>query len=160
MRLVPRAATMLIGQSIDDLRDASGGRLVDDRTDDRSRYNCRGCDCGSDCNRVVTAATTVIAAATVVPAAMVVGIYVDVAIYVDVRIAVHVDVVVSVHVVIPVLVLVVAAAWGRVDAGSSAGAGTATATTARAAATAASALSGKCHSRYQDGDGEDGEELS
>jgi hypothetical protein len=156
--LVPRAAAPLVGQSIDDLRYATCRRLVNDGTDDRSGYYCRGCDCSSYCNRVIAAASAVITAAAVVAATVIAVVYIDIdiAVHVDVVVAVGVGVVVAINVGVVVPVLVHIAAWGGVDAGSSTAAVSATASSAcaTAASAAASALGKECHPTYQDDDGE------
>jgi len=187
LRLVPGAIAVLIGKSINDLGSAACRRLVDDRTDGCSRHCYCGCCYGSRGDGMVAAASTVVASTTVATVYVHIYVPIDVDVVVDVGVAIDVlvdvgvsiDVLISVGIAIGTLVgvgsaigalvggvigaLVATPGWRGVDAGFSAGAGTTTATTVCAATTtaaAASALSGKCHSRYQDGDGEYGEELS
>ena len=63
--MIPGAAALLIGKAVDDLSDTPCRWSVNYRTNDRGRdYRC-GSDSRGGCNRMVTAAATVVAAAMV-----------------------------------------------------------------------------------------------
>src|SRR5271155_173085 len=82
LRLIPGAAALLVGESVDDGGDASWWRLVHYRTDDGSSDYSRGCDSSSDCDWVVAAAATVVAATAVVTVIDVdVDVSIDVGVY-------------------------------------------------------------------------------
>ena len=190
LRLVPGTAALLIGQSAHNLRYAACRRGVNDGADYSRCYDGRGCDCGSCCNGVIAATSTVIAAAVAavnvdvdiaIDVYVLIDVYVtvDVGVLVDVGVAVLVDVGIAVLVGIGGTVLVGAgiggailgtgvaavltgAPAGAVDTGLGAAPRSAAATcaTTTAASASTSALSEKCHSRDEDGDGEYSKDLS
>ena len=182
--MIPGAATLRVGESVHDLcHTTRRWWLIDDRPYDRCRdYRCAG-DRSCGCDWVIAASAAIVAAATVVVAvdvdiAIDVYVLIDVYVSVDVGVLVHVSVSVDVLVGVAVLigvggvgaVLVSGARVGTVlagagvtaiDTGLRAAPWLATATRGTtAAATTSSALSKKCHSRNEDGDGEYAEDLS
>src|SRR6266436_2376853 len=92
LRLIPRAATLLVCDSVDEDRRAGRRNLVDDRSDYGSCDHCGGGDCGCHRDRVVAAsAITVVASVNVhvhVPVDVNVVVYVYVSVYI--RVIVHV----------------------------------------------------------------------
>jgi hypothetical protein len=108
--LIPGVAALLVGEAVDDLSDAPCRWSVDDRTDDGGRnYSC-GRDSRGGCDRMVTAAATVVASAVVTPVVAVVNIDVYISIYVDILVYVYVSVYVGVLIVVSVDAAVCAAA--------------------------------------------------
>ena len=59
--MIPGAAALLVGEPVDDLSDTPSRWSVDDRTDDGGRDYCCGRDSRGGCDRMVTAAATVVA---------------------------------------------------------------------------------------------------
>ena len=60
MGLIPGAAALLVGEPVDDLSDTPSRWSVDDRTDDGGRDYCCGRDSRGGCDRMVTAAVTLL----------------------------------------------------------------------------------------------------
>ena len=182
LRLVLGATALLIGQSAHNLRYAACRRGANDGADYSRRYDSRGCDCSSCCYGVITATSTVVPAASVVAAAVnvdvdiaidvnvLIDVYVtvDVGVLVDVGVAVLVDVGIAVLVGVGCTVLVGAGVGGAVlgpgvaavDTGLGAAPWSATASGGTTTTATTSALSKKCHSRDENGDGEYAEDLS
>jgi len=111
--LIPGAAALLVGEPVDDLSDTPCRWSINYGTNDGSRDCCSGRDSSGGCDRMVTAAATVVASPVVSP--MVAGIDVDIAInvnilvYVDVSVYVGVLIVISVYVGVLIVVSVDAA---------------------------------------------------
>ena len=146
---------MLVGQSVDDLRYAACRRGVDNGADYSCRYDSRGCDRRRSSDGVIAAASAVIAATTVVAA---VDVDVDIAVNIHVAIDVHVLIDVGVAIDVGVVVEVAVLVGAPIDTGL--GAAPWDTAASPAAASATSALSEKCRSRDENGDGEHGKDLS
>ena len=119
--LIPGVAALLVGEPVDDLSGTPCRWVVNYRANDGGRDSCCGRNSRGGCDRMITAAATIVASAVV--AAVVAVINVNITI--DVNIAVNVNVLVDVDIPVYVGVLTIVS----VDAAVCAAAHVAIATT-------------------------------